>query len=362
MPERDKGGKEQRIADLGEWGLIARLPRLLPAEPPWVVVGRGDDDAAALDLGANALTLVTCDVQLEGCHFRRQWTTPHDLGRRAAAVNLSDIAAMGGTPRAALASLLLPGSLDVGFFDEVMRGLGEHLAEHDAALVGGNLAESSRLVTVDVTLVGSVTRERLVRRAGARPGDRVLVTGWPGESAAGLAILRRRLTPEADLLGLVRRHLDPTPRVRAGRELAAGGASAMIDLSDGLASDLAHLCDASDVGFEIELESLPASEALGRAAGRLGLPAWKWILHGGEDYELLCTAAPERVQAMRQAVAGTCGLPLTEIGVVLPAAGGRWLRRRGRRRPVTGRGWQHWAGMHQRGGARQGSKGEGPAV
>lgn len=337
------------LESLGEWRLLARLPRLLPREPAWVAAGRGDDDAAALDLGASELVLVTCDVQLEGCHFRRDWITPRQIGRRAAAVNLSDIAAMGGSPRAAVASLLLPSSLPVAAFDAILRGLGERLAEHGAALVGGNLARSRRLVAVDVTLLGTVSPGALVRRSGARPGDRILVTGWPGESAAGRALLRRR-SPATGALGLpashvrrlVDRHRDPTPRVREGRLLAAGGATAMIDVSDGLSADLAHLAVASRVGVEIDADRLPLSPALQRAAAALRIPAWRWALHGGEDYELVCTAPPGCVAALRDAVGAATGVPLTEIGVVLRASHGAWLQRGGRRVPLAPRGYDHF--------------------
>jgi thiamine-monophosphate kinase len=344
MPRSDGGRHPRtralRLGDAGEWGLLGRLAQLLPPEPDWVALGRGDD-TAALDLGGEALLLLTCDVQVEGRHFRRQQLPPHLLGRRAAAVNLSDIAAMGGTPRAALVSMLLPPALEVAYFDAVVRGLGEHLAEHGAHVVGGNLSASSRLA-VDVSLLGTVARPHLVRRSGARPGDRILVTGWPGESAAGLALLRRLSKPGLDLGGLVRRHQDPTPRVAEGAALAAGGVSAMVDVSDGLAADLLHLCDASRVGAEVDLAQVPISAALRRAAQVLRAPAWRWALHGGEDYELLCTAAPARVPALRRALAALSGLPLVDIGSVLPAAEGRWLRRDGRRLPLPERGYQHF--------------------
>ena len=337
-PSRTRGAVS-RLYDLGETGLIARLSRLVPAEPRWVVVGRGADDAAALDCGGKHLILITCDVQDEGRHFQRAWVDPRTLGRRAAAVNLSDIAAMGGEPRAALASLLLPPDLAVGYFDALMRGLGERLAEFGAVLVGGNLSRSARRITVDVTLLGRVERARLVRRSGARPGDRILVTGRPGESAAGLALLQRGVRHGA----LQQRCLDPEPRVLAGRVLAAGGVTSMIDVSDGLATDLLRLCDASGVGAEVHLDSLPLSTTLQRAAKRVRQPAWRWVLHGGEAYELLCTAPARRIRALRRALGSRMRLPLTEIGVILPARQERWLWRDGKREPLVGLGYEHFA-------------------
>ena len=310
MPHR---GGAKTISELGEDSLIDRLGDLLPAEPRWVRIGRGVDDCAALDLGSRYWTLVTCDAQVEGTHFRRDWIDAQTLGRRAAAVNLSDIAAMGGEPRAAVVSLHLPRSLDVTYYDALMRGLGARLAEFGAALVGGNLARAPRSISIDVTLVGHVRAERCVRRNGARVGDRILVTGDPGESAAGLARLRRGWRTGGRLRT---RFLDPEPRVAAGRLLAAGGVTAMIDTSDGIAADLARLCAASAVGALVDRARLPLSSALRRASTQLGKRAWEFALHGGEDYELLCTAPPSRVSRLQQRLLAAANLRLTDIGEI----------------------------------------------
>jgi len=338
--------RRRRLDDVGEWGLLARLPALLPREPRWVAVGRGRDDCAVLNLGGRERLLLTCDVQLEGRHFRRAWMPPRMLGRRAASVNLSDVAAMGGRPRAALVSLLLPADLDVRYFDAVMRGVGERLHTFGAAVVGGNLAQSARFIAVDVALLGTVAPDRFVQRAGARPGDRILVTGWPGESAAGLSLLRARSRGAAttsDARRLVRRHLDPTPRVHEGVALAAGGATAMVDASDGVAADLLHLCDASGVGAEVHVAQLPVSPALQRAARARGVPAWRWTLYGGEDYELVCTAPPARVAALQRAVLRAGGVSLQDIGAIVARKSNRTLvHADGRRTELSPAGWQHF--------------------
>jgi len=339
--------RRRRLEDVGEWGLLARLPALLPRQPRWVAVGRGRDDCAVLDLGGRERILLTCDVQLEGRHFRRAWMPPRMLGRRAASVNLSDLAAMGGRPRAALVSLHLPADLDVAFFDAVMRGIGERLHAFGAAVVGGNLAQTTRKIAVDVALLGTVAPNRFVQRAGARPGDRILVTGWPGESAAGLSLLRARRRARAgsaaDARRLVRRHLDPAPRVHEGIALAAGGATSMVDASDGVAADLLHLCDASRVGAEVHVARLPTSPALQRAARARGVPAWRWTLYGGEDYELVCTAPPARVASLRRAVLRAGGVPLHDIGEIVARKSNRVLVREGGRRvALSPAGWQHF--------------------
>jgi thiamine-monophosphate kinase len=304
-----------------------------------VRVGRGLDDVAVLE-SARGLLLLTCDTQVEGRHFRRDWITPRALGRRAAAVNLSDIAAMGGRPVAAVAALQMPGTLPVLYYDDLMRGLGEELDRHGVPLVGGNLARARHL-SIDVTLLGTAGK-RVVRRAGARPGDRVLVTGAPGEAAAGLSILRAG-KPRRGETSLVRRFLQPIPRVREGQTLAAGGATSMIDLSDGLTRDLLRICDASRVGVDIDVSSLPASGALQRAARRLGVNVEDWVLSGGESYELLCTAPPRAVPALQRRLS-SLGVALTDIGVIRPARQGRWLTRAGRRHSLRARGFDHFGG------------------
>lgn len=355
----------RRLEELGERALVERLGRLLPADPRWVRVGSGADDTAVLQMDGRQLTLASCDIQVEDLHFRRDWVTPQVLGRRAASVSLSDIAAMGGEARAALASLQLPGQLEVRWFDGIVRGLGERLAAHGAQLVGGNLARSSRGIVVDVTVLGCAPARRIVQRAGARAGDRILTTGWPGESAAGLALLGAGWRPRssaggqravggrlrartgvrlraADVRHAVRRHLDPTPRLREGRALAAAGVTAMIDISDGLLTDLHRLCAASRVGAEIDADRLPVSAVLARLADALGVQAEGWVLRGGEDYELLCSAPPRRVARLQERLAAL-GMPLHDVGRVLPQPG-LWLRSAGRRRRVTSGGFDHFRG------------------
>lgn len=328
------------LAQVGEAGLVRRLQSLLPRDPAWVLAGAGADDTAILDFGGDALWLFTCDVQGEDTHFRRDWIDAKTLGRRAAAVNLSDIASMGGAPRAALVSLLMPQKTPVRVFDDVMRGIAERMQEFGAVVVGGNMARSSRKIAVDVSLLGSARRDAVIRRSGARPGDRLIVTGWPGENAAGLALLlagasRRGVLP--------RLFLDPEPRVLAGQFLAASGASAMIDVSDGLVTDLLHLCDASDVDVEIHAEKLPLSSRLMRAGKRLGVEPWNWVLQGGEAYELLATLPDARWKKQALRLRERLTVPLHDIGVVLPRGAGRWFVQAGRRSPLISQGFRHFS-------------------
>jgi len=322
------------LTEIGEFGLIDRIAGLLPQSDKDVVVGIGDD-TAALRVRGDRLLLVTCDIQLEGRHFLRQKITPQQLGRKALAINLSDIASMGGLPRYALISLGLPKDLEVAWVDGLYEGLKEEATRFGVHIVGGNIT-SSPLILVDITLFGEVEEERLLQRSGARVGDRLLVTGTLGASATGLAWLLQgngmagagSLAQEIaeEVAQVVAAHLTPTPRVMEGRAIAATGlATAMIDLSDGLASDVAHICERSKVGVRVEAGRLPISPATRVVAQALGRDPISFALFGGEDYELLFTVPPDRVEELMTIVGQAIGIPLTEIGEIVPAAEGRTL-------------------------------------
>jgi len=333
---------ELTVADVGEFGLIARLKARFGESGVGVVQGIGDD-TAALRLTPGYLLLATTDAAVEGVHFLRATIAPRTLGRRVLAVNLSDVASMGGIPRWALVSLSLPVKTPLSFADGLAAGLGEEAARYGLALVGGNLARSPDRVVLDLTLLGEVEPDRVLYRSGARPGDRLLVTGTLGDAAAGLAILLGQVSasrPEAAVL--IERHQLPTPRIAAGRAIALSGfATAMIDLSDGLASDLGHLAEESKVGGVIEAARIPLSPALRSLANATGHDPLDWALRGGEDYELLLTAPAERVPELIAAVTAT-GVELTEVGEVVSEPG-LWLRQTdGRKEPLGATHWQHF--------------------
>ncbi|MFQ5896151.1 MAG: thiamine-phosphate kinase, partial [Nitrospinota bacterium] len=341
-------GDPERVEDVGEFGLIARLHSLLPpcGRPVWV--GPGDDAAAVPGPGERAWIL-TCDVLVEGQHFRRELTSAYDLGRKALAVNVSDVAAMGGEPRYAIVSLGLPPETETSWVEDLYRGLGDEAALWGAAIVGGNISRSGATRAegqsfVDVFLLGEAPREELLTRAGARPGDELLVTGTLGDAAAGLFLLHHpEVSPsEEGRETLLSAHRRPRPRVREARAVARSGlASAMIDISDGLASDLRHLCEASGVGAEVREESLPLSPALRAAAERAGLAPLEWALGGGEDYELLLAAPPHAVGALQRAVREAKGVPLTAIGRVREPESGLSLLGPNGRRELSPLGWDH---------------------
>jgi thiamine-monophosphate kinase len=325
------GSSTATLAELGERGFIARLRHRLPPPGPEILVGIGDD-AAAVAWGAETL-LVTTDALLEGIHFRRSTATLRDVGAKAIAVNVSDIAAMGGEPCYALLALALPPSLAVAEVDELYAGVFDAARRHGVTVLGGDTCAAPGGVVLSVTLIGRIDGAPL-RRSGARPGDAILVTGTLGGSAAGLAVLERGpggLSP-ATVEAVVRAHRLPTPRVAEGRLIhASGEATAMIDVSDGLATDLGHLATESRVGARIDADALPVSEATRAVAGELGADPLGWALSGGEDYELLFTARADRAGELARAVADRTGTPVSRIGEVRPPGEGvRYLDRGGR--------------------------------
>jgi thiamine-monophosphate kinase len=317
------GDPAAALRDLGERGLIERVRRRLGPPGPGVLVGLGDD-TAVLDWPPGHRLLLTTDTLIEDVHFRRATASLRDVGAKALAVNLSDVAAMGGEPRYALLALACPTTATVTDIDELYTGLEEMAASHAVQLVGGDTCAAPDRMVLTVTLAGSVEGTPLTR-SGARPGDAILVTGTLGAAAAGLAALERGPLPvPAEAIAAVcRAHRRPTPRVAEGRLVRRSGtATAMIDLSDGLATDLAHIAEESGVGVRVRLDALPVSEATRAVARALGEAPWALAASGGEDYELCFTAAPEGAAALATRVTAETGTPVSLIGEVRPAGEG----------------------------------------
>jgi len=294
---------------LGETGLIDALARVFGPPPPEVAVGIGDD-CAVIHLGGEAYALWTVDTLLEGVHFDLAYISLRQLGRRSLAVNLSDIAAMGGEPAYALLSLGWPLGRELSGALELGEGLAELARAYGTAVVGGDSVASPQGVTVTVSVLGRVPKGEVLTRAGAIPGDFVYVTGSLGESAAGLEVLRRGLKINPELAGpLIKAHVDPVPQLAAGRLLAQHRlASAAIDLSDGVATDLFHVCRASRVGARVEAAAVPLSAGVQAVARILNTDPLNLALKGGEDYHLLFTAHPEQASRLLQ-VFSQAGLP-----------------------------------------------------
>lgn len=296
----------QTVGELGERALIARMTARIPPAPSWVVVGIGDD-AAVVEPDRNALDVLTTDCLVEGVHFDQAFASAADIGHKALAVNLSDLAAMGAVPRVALLSLVLPPAWPVANVDALLDGMLALAGRAGISIVGGNIARSPGPLIVDVTATGSVHRRRVLTRGGARSGDDLYVTGTLGGSAAGLRLLHHQgaYPKEAAAGALAVRHLRPEPRGRFGLMLGRNQAArACIDLSDGLADGVRQLGQASGLGAIIDADAVPIQE------GATALDA----LCGGEDYELLFAVSPRLRSRLKHVQRLVEDLRVTRVG------------------------------------------------
>lgn len=330
-----------RVSSLGEFGAIARIMEIARKAGHGAPVGIGDD-AAAVRPAAGGLVLAATDMLVEGVHFELSYTSFRELGYKALASNVSDIAAMGGRPRHYLVALALGRKTRVRDLEELVRGMEDAGEAYGVLLIGGDTCASPGPMMINITILGSTEKGKPVLRSGARPGDDIYVTGSLGDSAAGLELLKagaRGKRPGSNS-HLVSRHLTPTPRVEAGRLLGEGAlATSMIDVSDGFSSDLLHILDESGVGALVRAETLPLSPGLLEYAGPG--KALDFALHGGEDYELIFTArrrSRDKVLAL-QKKAGTVfsrvGSVTREKGALLESPGGRC-------RALRPKGYEHF--------------------
>jgi thiamine-monophosphate kinase len=307
---------------MGEFELLAKVRERLPPPGPRVRVGSGDDAAVTVPGGATATSV---DALVDGVHFQRKSATLTEIGRKALGSALSDLAAMGAGPGEAYVAFGVPTDLDEDGCLELIDGIAALAAETGTALAGGDVTRAP-VLTLAVTVVGHAARaEQMVGRGGAEPGDVLVLTGEIGGAAAGLLLLER---PElAAAVGdetaarLRRRQLDPTPRLGAGRALAASGARSMIDLSDGLGGDAAHLAAASDVGLRIDAGALPLANGLAEVAVAAGLDPLELAASGGEDYELLASLPRERLGEAATRIGEVAETTLTQVGEVFDGGG-----------------------------------------
>lgn len=323
------------VSDLDEPELVARIQRKLPPKPDWLIVGIGDD-AAVVEHERNRLEVLTVDAVVEGVHFDRRFTPPEAIGHRALAVNLSDLAAMGASPRLALLSLALPDTLPCNDFDAILDGMIRLASNHRVHVVGGNLTRSPGPLVLDITMAGSVRRRRVLTRGGARPGDEIYVTGTIGAASAGLQVLRARtdgrttagLSP-MDLETLAQRYLYPQPRVRAGVLLGRNSAAtACIDLSDGLADGVHRIAESARIGVVLQADALPLDANSKAWFESQGKDAVLEALLGGDDYELAFAVRPAR-RGRLAALRRHGNVAITRIGVCTPTPDVRLCRRVG---------------------------------
>jgi thiamine-monophosphate kinase len=301
------------VADLGERAIVERIRARVGPPPPSVLVGIGDD-AAVVRAERNELDVLTTDALVEGVHF--EWTLMEaaDVGHKALAVNLSDLAAMGATPRHALLSLALPSSLVVSRLDGLLDGLLDLADRYRVALIGGNITQSPGPLVVDVTATGSVRPRRILLRSTGRAGDDLYVSGTIGAGAAGLGWLRASSPDVPGAAECVAKYRRPDPRVRLGRLLGRNrGARAAVDLSDGLADGVRQLAVSSGLGAVIDAADVPLADCARRFFTARGLDPITAGMGGGEDYELLVAAPPKARRAML-AIARAAHVPLTRVG------------------------------------------------
>ncbi|MGE5244251.1 MAG: thiamine-phosphate kinase [Betaproteobacteria bacterium] len=332
------------VADLTEAALIARIRDRLPAAPSWLLVGPGDD-AAVVEPERNRVEVFTVDALVESVHFDRAFVPPAAIGHRALAVNLSDIAAMGATPRLALLSLVLPPPLPLDDFDGIVDGFVALAAVHRVVVAGGNITRSPGPLMIDVSVMGTVKRRQVLTRSGARPGHELYVTGTIGAAAAGLEVLRAQGASAAGESPLVSSYRYPSPRLRMGTLISRNrAASACMDLSDGLADALLQVAAASGVGAVVDAGALPIHPEARSWFEARGVDPVQAAVAGGDDYELLVSVAP-RTRRRLAAAERHGDVPLTRIGVCTPEGAVRLRRTDGNtvsEEPVAGPAFRHF--------------------
>jgi thiamine-monophosphate kinase len=336
----------QTLADIGEFEFIRRIRKLLGRagiQSGGLTLGVGDD-CASFQPEAGVQILVTCDCMVEGRHYLKDYMTPVDIGRRAMVMNISDIGAMGGYPLYALVSLGLTEDTPIKDIEDIYQGFIEELRPFQASLIGGNVTKSQDFNFIDITLIGKAEKDTILRRSTARIGDAVLVTGYPGQAAAGLRLLLdwdKDRYPESH--PLISAYTRPAHKAREGHAIARSGlASSMIDISDGLIGDLGHICEESGVGAEVVREKLPVSEHMSGIDLESG-DLYDMVLNDSDDYELIVTCPPENVEMIRSIVTEINNVRVSEIGSITDASEGlKIVLPDGSRCNLTSHGWDHF--------------------
>ncbi len=332
-----------KVKELGEFRLINLLCGQIPPPSDKVIRGIGDD-TAVLTNDDKMLVLMTTDMLVEDIHFSFRHSPFKSVGWKALAVNVSDIAAMGGLPTGATVSIGIPPHLEVSQVEELYFGLSQCAREYGTDIVGGDTVKSPRGLVINVTLLGRVEPDRVIYRSGARPGDIIMVTGPLGNSAAGLYILTHDLPQDdPDLTGeVIKAHLYPRARVKEGRVLSETGyVTSMNDISDGLASEVLEICEASAVGCELDAKSVPYSKAVAEISSRAGVTPLQWALNGGEDFELVFTVKPQGADKVMAALEEAGASP-SVVGRIMAREHGYSLREDDRKSVLRPAGYDHF--------------------
>lgn len=330
-----------KLKDIGEFGFIDRITPETVVRPAGVIKGIGDD-CSVFRSTAGLVTLFTTDMLVEGEHFRRDRIPPHKLGRKSVAVNLSDIAAMGGTPREALVSIAVPDQVPVEYLDAIYEGMKSMAREFDVNLLGGNTTASPSHLVINIALLGEALEGEVLYRSGASLEDIIFLSGPVGSAAAGLDLIlgNRSFAGQETLLDA---HFDPFPHVAAGRIIAGQRvAHSLIDVSDGVAGDLGHICAESKVGAIIEEEKIPTTEVFRAYCDQFKLDPLPLMIHVGEDYVLLGTVPERSAGKLEQALKGG-GFEFFPIGRISGEPGLRLLATDGSTRAIKPAGWNHFS-------------------
>jgi len=331
-----------RVRSIGEFGLIERIKKWVTPDDSSVVVGIGDD-AAVVEDRPDLYRLITTDAFVEGVHFRREFATPWQIGWKAMAANLSDIAAIGGEPRWAVVSVAFSETISVEEVEELYRGMNAVCSPFGCSIVGGDTSFSPDRMLISIAVIGEVEKERLTLRNGAKIGDAICVTGELGGSEAGLQVLKEKGPTDEDV---VRRHLEPRPRLREARTMGeVGRIHAMIDISDGLSSEIHHICRESRVGARLFAAKIPICPGAREIARKVGRSPMDYALGGGEDFELLFTLCPGEVERVRSHLLNNIRTPVAVIGEIVELRKGVVLvGEDGREREMPQSGYQHFRG------------------
>ncbi|MBN2417980.1 MAG: thiamine-phosphate kinase [Deltaproteobacteria bacterium] len=336
-----------KVSDIGEFALIDRIQKIVEksSHPGLLVHGIGDDAAVFSSPGPGFEILVTCDTMAEGRHYLRQYISSFEIGRRAMVMNISDIGAMGGLPLYALVTLGLTSSEAVEDIEEIYRGFIKELEPFGAVIIGGNISMIEGRPFIDITLIGKVDKDNKVLRTGARPGDAVMVTGYPGKSAAGYWVVSNSIPGWEQYRTLLDAYIRPQHRAREGNALAMSGKiTSMIDISDGLSGDLVHICEKSAVGVVIKEEMLPSCKELLKLSRITKIEKEDFILGPSDDYELLFTCAPEDIGTVKSILSGL-NRPVTHIGdIVHQEHGMTIITKDSGQKALLKKGWDHFRG------------------
>jgi len=331
------------LKEIGEFGFIKKISRGCLIRPDRIIKGIGDD-AAVFITDPSHLNLITTDLLVERIHFLREAISGFDLGYKSLAVNLSDIAAMGGTAREAFVSIAIPEDCQLEYLEQIYDGIKNLAAKFEVNVLGGDTTGSKIDLIINIVVQGIVLKEELLCRDAARPGDIIFSTGFLGNSRAGLHLILSKIAAGTQALkSLLKAHLVPEPHLREGRFLAQQrGMHAAIDTSDGLSSDLGHIVEESRVGARLFADKIPVSRALEAFCKRFNFDPIHYALAGGEDYTLLCTTAPESADQIANDFAKEFKRPLFKIGEITAEKQLALVYPDAKTKPITTTGWDHF--------------------